>query len=91
MSDPARDASLGELFDRFADGWSEVTFRGRRYGVTSTRRVGGRSRSLYAEELGADDVVSANLYTTTDGESLHPCEMPTEVVMAFLIEATPEP
>ncbi|WP_435747223.1 hypothetical protein [Nocardioides sp. SYSU DS0663] len=77
-------ADLSALFDRLPVGWSEVTYDGRRYAVTRTVRVGGRQESVYAEELGGADVVSANLYRTSAGDRLKPCEMPAEKVLAFL-------
>ncbi|MCR6033161.1 peptide methionine sulfoxide reductase [Nocardioides sp. zg-579] len=76
---------LPALFDRLPEGWSEVTWAGRSYGVTRVVRLGGRQQSVYAEELGGPHVVSANLYLTTAGPLLKPCEMPADVVLAFLV------
>ncbi|MEI5674323.1 MULTISPECIES: peptide methionine sulfoxide reductase [unclassified Nocardioides] len=77
--------SLRDLFDRLPEGWSAVAYDGRRYGVTRTVRLGGRQQSVYAEELGGTDVVSANLYLPRDGEeAFRPCEMPARKVVAFL-------
>ena len=75
---------LRALFERLPEGWSEVLVDGRRYGVTRTVRVGGRQQSVYAEQLGGTDVVSANLYSTAAGDVLKPCEMPAAKVLAFL-------
>jgi len=61
-----------------------VSYDGRRYGLTRTSRVGGRSISLLAQELGGTDVVSANVYRTLAGDLLRPCEMPAATVLAFL-------
>lgn len=72
------------LFNRVPAGWSEVTFEGRRYGVTRSAAADGRALSVYAEELGGRDVVSANLYLTADGPQLRPCEMPATKVIDFL-------
>lgn len=66
------------------EGWSLVEHRGRRYGLSRTSRAGGRSVSVYAEELGGRDVVSANVYRTGDGDLLRPCEMPAATVLEFL-------
>jgi len=79
---------VSSLVDRVPDGWSVATYDGRRYGVTKETRAGGRAISVYAEELGGTDVVSTNVYVTTGGEELRPCEMPAEKVLAFLREAT---
>ena len=75
---------LGELVDALPEGWSEVTYAGRRYGLTKITRAGGRSSSVYAEQLGGTDVVSANVYRTTSGDVLKPCEMPAATVLDFL-------
>ncbi len=80
MADPA------ELFARVPLGYSVVLFRGRRYGVTRSAAVGGRSQTVYAEELGGRDVVSANLYLVSGRPELRPCEMPAATVLAFLEE-----
>jgi hypothetical protein len=72
------------LFERVPIGWSEVVFAGRRYGVTRSVAAEGRAVSVYAEELGGQDVVSANLFLTADGQQLRPCEMPAAKVINFL-------
>lgn len=78
-------AELRALFERVPEGWSEASYDGRRWGVTRTVRLGGRQQSIYAEELGGTDVVSANLYLPADGEeAFRPCEMPAEKVRSFL-------
>lgn len=77
--------TLLELFARLPEGWSEGEYDGRRYGVTRTVRLGGRQQSVYAEELGGTDVISANLYLPREGEeAFRPCEMPAAKVRAFL-------
>lgn len=75
---------LAELVDRVPPGWTEVAYEGRRYGLSRTDRAGGHSVSVYAEQLGGTDVVSANVYRTADGDVLRPCEMPAAKVLAFL-------
>jgi peptide-methionine (S)-S-oxide reductase len=82
--------SLRDLFERLPEGWSEVEYDGRRYGVTRTVRVGGRQQSVYAEELGGTDVISANLYLPDRGdEAFRPCEMPAAKVRSFLARMRP--
>ena len=61
-----------------------MTYCGRRYGLRRTSRAGGRSVSIYAEQLGGSDVVSTNVYRTSGGDLLRPCEMPAATVLAFL-------
>lgn len=76
--------TLSELVDRVPEGWTLVTYHGRRYGLSRTTRAAGRSISVYAEELAGTDTVSANVYRTTQGDRLRPCEMPPDTVVAFL-------
>ena len=53
---------LDALLARVPEGWSAVSYLGRPYGLTKTTRVDGREVTIYAEELGGTDVVSANVY-----------------------------
>ncbi len=41
-----------------------------------------------AEELGGGDYVSLNLYRTSSGALLRPCEMPEEKVVRFVLGLT---
>ena len=79
------DEPLAALLERVPEGWTPVVFEGRRYGLSRVDRAGGRSISVFAEELGGTDVVSANVYRTSTGELLKPCEMPAARVLAFLV------
>lgn len=76
---------VADLLDRLPVGWSEATYDGSRWSVTRTVSLGGRVQKLWAEELGGRRFVSANVYVGDDGvERFRPCEMPAEVVLAFL-------
>lgn len=75
---------LVALLARIPEGWSAVEFEGRPYGLTKTSRVGGREISIYADELGGTDVVSANVYRVSSGDLLKSCEMPDAKVLDFL-------
>src|SRR3954453_14647104 len=75
---------LAALFARVPEGWSQVDYDGRRWGVPRTVHGDGRSESILAEELGGTDLVSANLYRLTDNAVLKPCEMASEKVLDFL-------
>ena len=77
------EPDLFALFERVPIGWTEVSFDGRRYGVTRTLAAGGRAQTVLAEELGGRDLISANLYLTEEPQ-LRPCEMPAAKVMRFL-------
>lgn len=80
---------LEALLARVPEGWSRVGYDGRTYGLSRTTRVGGREVTVYAEELGGDDVVSANVYRLGSGDVLKACEMPDAKVLAFLRGWTP--
>ena len=66
------------------EGWTAVSYAGRRWGLTRATHLDGRSASVYAEELGGPDVVSANVFRLTGGAELRPCEMPVSTVLDFL-------
>ncbi|MEP6649929.1 MAG: hypothetical protein ABJA74_08445 [Lapillicoccus sp.] len=46
--------------------------------------------SVFAEELGGSDVVSANVLRLSGGAELRPCEMPAARVLEFLAHWVPE-
>ena len=79
-------ASLQAMVDRVPEGWTVVAYEGRSYGLTRTTRVHGQSNSISAEELGGDDLISANVYRTRKAEHLRPCEVSEAKVLAFLRE-----
>lgn len=82
---PARPSqSLAELVDRVPEGWTEVSYEDRGYGLSRTTRANGKVVSVLARELGGSDLVSANIYTTSKGHQLHACEMPDRKVLDFL-------
>jgi hypothetical protein len=80
---------LSRLFARVPEGWSQVEYDGRRWGVTRTLHGDGRSEWILAEELGGTDLVSANLYRVGGEDVLKPCEMPEQKVFDFLEGLTP--
>lgn len=75
------DAALARL----PTGYLKGSFMGRTYGVTVTRSEDGKRTSLFAEELGGQDIVSFNLYGLSTGELLKPCEMSSQKVVEFVI------
>lgn len=78
------ETDLAVLVDRVPEGWTLVRYTGRSYGLSRSSRAGGGAVSVYAEELGGEDVVSTNVYRTATGDLLRPCEMPAAKVLAFL-------
>lgn len=87
-SDPSApsggSATLSDLVERVPEGWTRVVYRGRPYGLSRSTHAGGRSISVWAEELGGRDVISANVYRTSRADLLRACEMPEAKVLAFL-------
>ena len=67
-------------------GYGEGVYEGLRYGVTVRKSRDGKRTSLFARALAGGDVVSFDLYRLRSGEdSLRPCEMPAEKVVAFVL------
>ena len=79
---------LTQMLERVPRGWTKVHYQGRAYGLSRVDLVDGRSVTIYAEELGGKDVISANVYRTRRGHNLHACEMPSQVVTDFLRDWT---
>jgi len=77
---------LKERLHNLPIGYSEVEYKNRRYGVTRTDYNQGKSIKLYAEELGGNDFISLNYYSTAKAETLKPCEMPQQKVIDFLMD-----
>lgn len=75
---------LDALVDAIPEGWSRVRIDGQAWGVTRTTRAEGGVVSVDAERLGDDERFGANVWRTSDGTVLRPCEVPSEKVMRFL-------
>jgi len=56
---------------------------GRSWGVSRVEHVDGRSTTVTAEELGGSLMFSANVWHTSQGPILRPCEVPAEIVLDF--------
>ena len=76
--------SLLDYIQLIPNGYSEVLYQQRKYGVTRSNFNNGRSFKVFAEELGGNDFISLNYYITSTSESLIPCEMPEQKVIDFL-------
>lgn len=74
----------------FPSGYVEGTFDGRTWGVSTRRSADGRRLWLFAEELGATDIVSFNLYRGTTRAFLKPCEMSSAKVVRFVLDFCPD-
>jgi len=75
---------LDALIRAIPEGWSRVTVDGRSWAVTRTTRAGGKAISLDAELLGSAERLGANVWVTSDGAVLRPCEVPEQKVVQFL-------
>jgi hypothetical protein len=71
--------------DLLPTGYSMGWFHGRSYGVTVSRSLDGKRVTLFARELGGQDIVSFNLYRLEDGDALRPCEMSSQKVSDFVL------
>lgn len=87
---PSPAEVLRRRLAQWPQGYFHADYAGRRYGVTNSTHAAGRSRKLFAQELGGSDHVSLNLYIPANGApTLRPCEMPVEKVVAFVTAAVP--
>ncbi len=82
MTDPTDD--LDALIRAIPEGWSRAEIDGHSWAVTRTTRAGGKVISVDAEQLGTSEQFGANVWITTDGTILRPCEVPEEKVLHFL-------
>ncbi|WP_170573750.1 hypothetical protein [Ruegeria atlantica] len=86
----APDSFLSAFF-AIPSGSSTGQSNGRRYIVSRSEQVSGKSHKLVAHELGGTDYISLNLYLTRDsGALLRPCEMSSEKVIDFVVAFKPD-
>lgn len=78
------DWSYVSIIQAIPKGYSEVFFEDKRYGLSRTDFNSGKSIKVYAEELGGNNFISFNYYSTSTQNQLKPCEMPVEKVLQFL-------
>ena len=81
------DQELDALIRAIPEGWTRVQIAGQAWGITRTTRAGGKTISFDAERLGDKKQLGANVWTTSDGLVLRPCEVPEEKVMQVLRDA----
>ena len=71
-------------------GYGEGVYEGLRYGVAVLKSREGKRTSLFARALAGGDVASFNVYRPRSGDdSLRPCEMPAEKVVALFSGMSP--
>ncbi|MCP2030502.1 peptide-methionine (S)-S-oxide reductase [Okibacterium sp. HSC-33S16] len=81
------DHELDALIRAIPEGWTRVRMAGQDWGVTRTTRAGGKVMSLDADRLGDSEHFGANVWITSEGYFLRPCEVPAEKVMQLLRDA----
>ncbi|WFR98795.1 hypothetical protein [Rhizobium tumorigenes] len=85
ITDPLHDPFWHAL-ERFAEGYAQGLFEGRKWGVTVNRSADRKRVWFYAEDLAGSDIVSFNLYRLNDARlALKPCEMSSQKVVAFVL------
>lgn len=79
---------LDRLLAAIPEGWSRADIAGEPWAVTRTTRAAGNVISLSAERLGGTEQLGANVWITSEGPILRPCEVPAEKVLRFLHAAS---
>ena len=85
--DEEPDHELDVLIRAIPEGWTRVRVAGQDWGVSRTTRAGGKVMSFDADRLGDSEHFGANVWNTSEGSVLRPCEVPAEMVMQFLRDA----
>lgn len=83
MSQP-RDDELDTLVGAIPGGWTRLRLAGETWAITRTTRADGKVVTLDAERLGTPEYLGANIWLTSHGALLKPCEVPAENVLRVL-------
>ncbi|KYJ86300.1 hypothetical protein [Sulfurovum riftiae] len=67
------------------DGANDVLYLGKRYLLRKETLLNGKLIKIYAEELGANNIVSGNYYPSIKNGMLKPCEMSDRKVIDFVL------
>jgi hypothetical protein len=70
------------------NGANDVRYQGKRYLLRKETLLDGKLLKIYAEELGGNNIVSGNYYSTMKGGMLKPCEMSDQKVIDFILHAS---
>ena len=70
------------------NGSNDILYKNRRYLLTKYTLLERKLIKIYAEELGANDIVSGNYYPSMKGGMLKPCEMSDAKVIDFVLNTT---
>jgi peptide-methionine (S)-S-oxide reductase len=82
--DGGQDQELDTLLRTIPEGWTRAEVDGQAWGVTRVAHAGGKVISVNAERLGDTEQLGANVWITSEGPILRPCEVPAEKVLQFL-------
>ncbi len=69
------------------NGANDVYYLHKRYLLRKETLLAGKLLKIYAEELGANDIVSGNYYPSMKNGMLKPCEMSDKKVIDFVLNA----
>lgn len=67
------------------DGSYDVFYKEKRYLLSKQTQLNAKLIKLYAKELGGNNFISLNYYTSIGEGLLKPCEMPKEKVIDFVL------
>lgn len=84
VSEEPSGTALGRLLANVPAGWSRHVMGDHSWGLSRVEHADGRSTTLTAEQLGTPLKFSANVWHTSRGLVLRPCEVPADVVINFL-------
>jgi hypothetical protein len=68
------------------DGAYDIFYKQKHYLLNKQTLLNGKLIKIYAKELGGNDIVSGNYYTTIKDGLLKPCEMSKKKVIEFINE-----
>jgi hypothetical protein len=70
------------------EGAQTILYRHRKYLLIKGTLLEGKLIKIYAYELGGNDVVSGNYYTSIKNGTLKPCEMSDKKVIDFVLQVS---
>jgi len=69
------------------NGANDVRYMDKRYLLRKETLLNGKLLKIYAEELGGNDIISGNYYTSIKEGVLKPCEMSDQKVIDFVLHS----
>ncbi len=74
-----------ERINSLSNGSTNVTYNNSKYLLTKETLQENKVIKIYAKELSGNDFISFNIYKTSTGNNLKPCEMPAKKVVDFIL------